>query len=266
MGLEYRQSQGVEYGYNGCGHDSVHGWDNDTDLEEGDVWGGYDTNPVWNQSSSEVNGITHDDSAEVAIHKKGKGTKSWLSMELQALGTTGYQRTQVGVGFAALESPNRAFSRGQNESNGGWASGFSSRKVKIPQLGSGASGSGCTNGWHGHDKDSKHGMIFQSAPVSMPVWPSTCGRRDFNGDVGTDGRSSDDDKVEVDPGNANDDDSEDENLHCGQRGRMTPHEIVDREYARSTTFSVIEGAGRTLKGSDLRRVRNAVWSCIGFED
>ncbi|XP_020249476.1 early nodulin-20-like [Asparagus officinalis] len=33
-----------------------------------------------------------------------------------------------------------------------------------------------------------------------------------------------------------------------------------------TTFSVLEGVGRTLKGRDLRRVRNAVWRKTGFLD
>jgi hypothetical protein len=57
-----------------------------------------------------------------------------------------------------------------------------------------------------------------------------------------------------------DDDDEDE--------RLPPHELVAREYARSqrTTFSVCEGQGRTLKGRDLSRVRNAVWSQMGFAD
>lgn len=50
--------------------------------------------------------------------------------------------------------------------------------------------------------------------------------------------------------------------------RLPPHELLAREYARShrTTFSVCEGLGRTLKGRDLSRVRNAVWSQMGFAD
>ncbi|CAA6656363.1 unnamed protein product [Spirodela intermedia] len=41
-----------------------------------------------------------------------------------------------------------------------------------------------------------------------------------------------------------------------------PHLIVARSH--STTFSVFEGVGRTLKGRDLRRVRNAVFQKTGF--
>lgn len=49
---------------------------------------------------------------------------------------------------------------------------------------------------------------------------------------------------------------------------LPPHEIVARSSARSpmTTFSVLEGKGRTLKGRDLRRVRNAVFQKTGFLD
>lgn len=49
---------------------------------------------------------------------------------------------------------------------------------------------------------------------------------------------------------------------------LPPHEIVARSSSMmySNTFSVLEGAGRTLKGRDLRRVRNAVWLKTGFID
>ncbi|KAK1310496.1 hypothetical protein QJS10_CPA08g01439 [Acorus calamus] len=50
---------------------------------------------------------------------------------------------------------------------------------------------------------------------------------------------------------------------------LPPHEIVARGYSHRspmTTFSVLEGAGRTLKGMDLRRVRNAIFRQTGFLD
>lgn len=49
---------------------------------------------------------------------------------------------------------------------------------------------------------------------------------------------------------------------------LPPHEIVARGSgnAPTTTFSVLEGVGRTLKGRDLRLVRNAVWRRTGFID
>ncbi|XP_076936209.1 protein S40-4-like [Bidens hawaiensis] len=50
----------------------------------------------------------------------------------------------------------------------------------------------------------------------------------------------------------------------GAGGRTPPHEVVAR--TRVVSFSVHEGVGRTLKGRDLSRVRNAVWEKIGFQD
>ncbi|KAK8490352.1 hypothetical protein V6N13_030156 [Hibiscus sabdariffa] len=47
-------------------------------------------------------------------------------------------------------------------------------------------------------------------------------------------------------------------------GRVPPHEYLARR--RGASFSVHEGIGRTLKGRDLRCVRNAVWKETGFED
>ncbi|XP_022721037.1 uncharacterized protein LOC111278675 [Durio zibethinus] len=49
---------------------------------------------------------------------------------------------------------------------------------------------------------------------------------------------------------------------------VPPHEYLAREYARSKKTggaSVFEGVGRTLKGRDMRRVRDAVWSQTGFD-
>eukprot|EP00250_Pteridium_aquilinum_P005731 c15783_g1_i1 orf=413-1261(-) len=257
--------------HNGFLYNSAHGkatqngWDEDTDeLEEEDVWGGRGTDTGWDHSyyekseaSSAYQSVTNNGSST----KSNKGQKSWLSMELQAVGAAGHKNQHVGVGFAALEAvQNGGYGK---ESNGGWAPGFLTRKVKVPQMGGRAGGSGYGSGRYEHDVGSKRGGVMQSAPVSMPTWPA---KYESNGvDDANDSACEDDGDHEED----DDDDHDDEG--DGERGRgrrLAPHEIVDRDYARSqsTTFSVIEGAGRTLKGSDLRRVRNAVWSCIGFED
>ncbi|XP_060174369.1 protein S40-5-like [Lycium barbarum] len=49
---------------------------------------------------------------------------------------------------------------------------------------------------------------------------------------------------------------------------VPPHEYLARGYGRArksmTNTSVFEGVGRTLKGRDLSRVRDAVWSQTGF--
>ncbi|KAG2311100.1 hypothetical protein Bca4012_025558 [Brassica carinata] len=47
-------------------------------------------------------------------------------------------------------------------------------------------------------------------------------------------------------------------------GRLPPHEFLAR--TRMASFSVHEGIGRTLKGRDLSRVRNAIFEKIGFQD
>ncbi|XP_031502337.1 uncharacterized protein LOC116265679 [Nymphaea colorata] len=48
-------------------------------------------------------------------------------------------------------------------------------------------------------------------------------------------------------------------------GMVPPHVIVDRRMnGRKTAFSVCTGNGRTLKGRDLRRVRNLVLTQTGF--
>ncbi|KAF8086156.1 hypothetical protein N665_0633s0008 [Sinapis alba] len=62
------------------------------------------------------------------------------------------------------------------------------------------------------------------------------------------------------------DDDEDEEDEEGEM--LPPHEIVDRSLAQSSLLScsVLEGAGRTLKGRDLRQVRNAVFRRTGFID
>lgn len=81
-----------------------------------------------------------------------------------------------------------------------------------------------------------------SAPVDVPAWP-----RHLRGGSGG---PPPDPEVE-------DDSSETEWL--------PPHEYLARAHGRSAaTSSVLEGAGRTLKGRDMSRVRDAVWSQTGF--
>lgn len=60
-----------------------------------------------------------------------------------------------------------------------------------------------------------------------------------------------------------------ESLHDSDDGLddaelVPPHEYLAREYTRSRN-SVFEGLGRTLKGRDMSRVRDAVWSQTGFD-
>ncbi|CAN6235658.1 unnamed protein product [Urochloa humidicola] len=51
---------------------------------------------------------------------------------------------------------------------------------------------------------------------------------------------------------------------AGGAEMVPPHELAWR--SRAASLSVHEGIGRTLKGRDLSRVRDAVWKKTGFED
>ncbi|KAL0338435.1 UNVERIFIED_CONTAM: hypothetical protein Sangu_1365600 [Sesamum angustifolium] len=62
--------------------------------------------------------------------------------------------------------------------------------------------------------------------------------------------------ADVDYGDEEDDDDGND--------RIPPHEYLAR--TRVASLSVHEGVGRTLKGRDLSRVRNAIWKQTGFED
>ncbi|CAA7391934.1 unnamed protein product [Spirodela intermedia] len=94
---------------------------------------------------------------------------------------------------------------------------------------------------------SGQGNLFgQSAPMNVPAWPRK-GLRPLG---------------ERAP-NEEDDWDKDRAWEDKDKGEMVPpHLIVARSH--STTFSVFEGVGRTLKGRDLRRVRNAVFQKTGF--
>lgn len=85
----------------------------------------------------------------------------------------------------------------------------------------------------------------KSLPLNVPDWSKI-----LRGEYKTRSRNWEND-IEGD-------DDEDTN------DRIPPHEYLAR--TRVASFSVHEGVGRTLKGRDLRRVRNAIWKQTGFED
>ncbi|XP_020156498.2 protein S40-1 [Aegilops tauschii subsp. strangulata] len=86
----------------------------------------------------------------------------------------------------------------------------------------------------------------QSAPVRVPVWPGQAARPRDNAKRG-----------------AKKADESDEDEKGGEE-MVPPHVVAARRHARSS--SVLEGAGWTLKGRDLCRVRNAVLRQTGFLD
>lgn len=96
------------------------------------------------------------------------------------------------------------------------------------------------------------GATASSLPVNIPDWSKILRdeyRENHRGD------SVDYDDV----------DGDDE---CENGVRVPPHELLARQMARTriASFSVHEGVGRTLKGRDLSRVRNAIWEKTGFQD
>ncbi|KAL2536384.1 uncharacterized protein Fot_17775 [Forsythia ovata] len=88
-------------------------------------------------------------------------------------------------------------------------------------------------------------IYHQSAPVNVPILSAAMQRRQnefFN--------VVDDVEEEV----------------VGNGAVVPPHEMVAAKHSPVLAYSVLEGAGRTLKGRDLRQVRNAVWRKTGFLD
>ncbi|XP_008791539.1 uncharacterized protein LOC103708409 [Phoenix dactylifera] len=91
-----------------------------------------------------------------------------------------------------------------------------------------------------------------SLPMGIPDWSKIL-REEYRGSNShsNSGRDLEDD-----------DDDDDEGVGSGPV--IPPHELLWRN--RVASFSVHEGIGRTLKGRDLSRLRNAVWEKVGFQD
>lgn len=83
--------------------------------------------------------------------------------------------------------------------------------------------------------------VASSAPVNVPDWSKILRVDSVESCVDSD----EDDRV---------DDS----------AMEPPHEYLARS-RKMNAFSVFEGVGRTLKGRDMTRVRDAIWSQTGFE-
>ncbi|OIW13391.1 hypothetical protein TanjilG_16500 [Lupinus angustifolius] len=122
-------------------------------------------------------------------------------------------------------------------------------------------------------------VVQQSAPVNIPDWSKIYRNKKQNntsnnvsrfdhdydfyhsfGDEEDADADSDGDGV-VNYGGEDSDDEEEE-----FDPKLPPHEFIARRLARSqiSSFSVFEGVGRTLKGRDLSKMRNAVLSKTGF--
>ncbi|KVH90771.1 uncharacterized protein LOC112521669 [Cynara cardunculus var. scolymus] len=98
------------------------------------------------------------------------------------------------------------------------------------------------------------GGTASSLPVNVPDWSKIL-KEDYRGN-----RRRDNDDV--------DDFDQNDYGEDGNGNRIPPHEFLAKQLARTriASFSVHEGIGRTLKGRDLSRVRNAIWEKTGFQD
>ncbi|KAM0825686.1 hypothetical protein ACQ4PT_069420 [Festuca glaucescens] len=89
-------------------------------------------------------------------------------------------------------------------------------------------------------------VVASSAPVKVPEWPA----------------------ARFSPGSADQQQQQYYGVSCREEEGewVAPHEYLQaRSGGRGTPApSVFEGVGRTLKGRDLSRVRDAVWSSTGF--
>uniref|UniRef100_A0A803NEH5 Senescence regulator n=1 Tax=Chenopodium quinoa TaxID=63459 RepID=A0A803NEH5_CHEQI len=98
---------------------------------------------------------------------------------------------------------------------------------------------GATGASRGPRVDTRH--VASSAPVNVPDWSKILRVNSAESCVDSD---------EDDP--------------VGDSAVEPPHEYLARS-RKMNAFSVFEGVGRTLKGRDMTRVRDAIWSQTGFE-
>ncbi|XP_019086514.1 PREDICTED: uncharacterized protein LOC104720202 [Camelina sativa] len=97
----------------------------------------------------------------------------------------------------------------------------------------------------GNEVVSAGGAKQSSAPMNIPDWPKLYGypKKNTNSHLHSWGTEDDD-----------------------EGSMVPPHELVARRLARTqiSSFSMCEGIGRTLKGRDLSKTRNAVLTRTGF--
>lgn len=99
-----------------------------------------------------------------------------------------------------------------------------------------------------------------SAPVDIPDWSKIYGKSTKIGSwVDDDYGNGISDGIVAYADDEDDEDADGENM-------VPPHEWIARKLARSqiSSFSVCEGIGRTLKGRDLSKMRNAILTKTGF--
>ncbi|KAL1223855.1 Protein S40-4 [Cardamine amara subsp. amara] len=92
------------------------------------------------------------------------------------------------------------------------------------------------------------GSVTSSLPVNVPDWSKILGEESRR-------------RRQI----SNEEEGDGDEISCGGgTRRVPPHELLANR--RMASFSVHEGAGRTLKGRDLSRMRNTIFKIRGIED
>lgn len=125
-------------------------------------------------------------------------------------------------------------------------------------------------------------VIQQSAPLNIPDWSkiyninknnkkqnkrgSSSRLQDYDFDEDDDEGGGNNEHVIKYGGNYDEQEDEEDDEDDEFDLKLPPHEFLARRLARTqiSSFSVFEGVGRTLKGRDLSKVRNAVLTKTGF--
>ncbi|CAN6457545.1 unnamed protein product [Victoria cruziana] len=108
-------------------------------------------------------------------------------------------------------------------------------------------------------------IVQQSAPVNIPDW-SKVYKKSLKSPWVADDDDDEDGSGASCYAHGFEDGFDNDDIEEGDEERLPPHEFIARKLARNhiTPSSVYEGAGRTLKGRDLKKVRNAVLTSTGF--
>lgn len=133
----------------------------------------------------------------------------------------------------------------------------------ITRTSSGSSSSSSNNKTNNTTNGLEQQQQQQSAPVKIPDWSKISHKKSKNkAHKNNYYDDSDDDQDHGVVDNGDNDGYDDDEYDC----KVPPHEFIAERLAKSqiSSFSVFEGVGRTLKGRDLSKVRNAVLTKTGF--
>lgn len=181
-----------------------------------------------------------------------RGSSGWTSMRNEE-----FQEDDVWGVFRESKYSNSIIGSSKDISTSSTPRGLPTAAKMIPRMNN-----------HPGTHEPKPQILQQSAPVNIPDWSKIYGKKHSKKTSNNSSWLDHDDE-----GNDNDDEDaggefrrESWESDEDDADMMPPHEWIAKKLARTqiSSFSVCEGAGRTLKGRDLKRVRNAILSKTGF--